>query len=78
MELSYLKLIFLRFGINNIQRYTDIQRQSKTSVQPGIGIGINYKGFSLNYAFTDLGDASIAPYSNVFSLNVNINKKSKQ
>ena len=78
MELSYLKMIFLRFGINNIQRYTDIQRQSKTSVQPGIGIGINYKGFSLNYAFTDLGDASIAPYSNVFSLNVNINKKSKQ
>ena len=77
LELSYIKMIFLRFGVNNIQQYTNIQQQRKTSIQPNLGLGIRYKGIELSYAFTDLGDASIAPYSNVFSLNFNINKKIK-
>ena len=77
IELSYIKMIFLRFGLNNIQQFTDIQKKKVTSVQPNLGIGIHYKGIALSYAYTNLGNASIAPFSNVFSLNININKKIK-
>jgi hypothetical protein len=40
-----------------------------------IGIGINIKDkLIIDYALTDLGNQSIALYSNIFSLKFNINK----
>ena len=40
-----------------------------------MGVGIKYKAIALNYAFTNMGNVSIAPYSHVFSLNLDLNKK---
>lgn len=73
-EAGYQNLFFLRFGLNNIQKYTDIDNKPLTTVQPNMGAGIKYKIFTLDYAFTNIGNASIAPYSHVFSLIIDINR----
>ena len=45
------------------------------TIQPNLGIGINIKGVEIEYALTDIGDVSIAEYSNIFSLKFNLNPK---
>ena len=42
--------------------------------QPNVGLGVGFKSFSLDYAFTDMGDQSVALYSHVISLRLHINK----
>jgi hypothetical protein len=39
---------------------------------------VKYKIFTLDYALTDIGDRSVALYSNIFSLKIDINKKKPQ
>ena len=51
-----------------------IEDKKSLNVQPNIGIGLNFKSFYLDYAFTDIGDASIALYSHVISLKIKLNK----
>ena len=76
LELGYNNLIFLRGGIGNIQEERDQNDVLKKSFQPNFGVGINIKNIiTIDYALTDIGDNSIALYSNVFSLKFNINKK---
>ena len=76
VEIGFKNMIFLRGGVGNIQKETDNNTGKKiTTFQPNIGIGINIKNkISLEYALTDIGDNSIALYSNIFSLRININK----
>ena len=74
LEVGYMGFVFLRGGIGNIQKTTDVQAREITIFQPNIGIGIHYKVFSLDYAFTDIGDQSVALYSHIFSLKIDINK----
>ncbi|HEY1039114.1 MAG TPA: PorV/PorQ family protein, partial [Bacteroidia bacterium] len=57
-EAGYQELFFLRFGFNNIQKYTDIDGKYITTFQPNMGAGIKYKIFTLDYAFTNIGSAS--------------------
>lgn len=76
-ELGYLDLVYLRGGIGNIQQSTDVIGRYITTWQPNIGVGIKLKGLALDYALTDIGDRSVALYSNVFSLRLDINKKAK-
>ena len=78
LELNFKNLIFLRSGIGNIQKSTGLIGKTVTTVQPNIGLGIQIKGLSIDYALTDIGDASVALYSNVFSLRVNLNPKSRK
>jgi hypothetical protein len=68
VELDYNKVIFLRLGMGNIQIIPDIDKNKSFDFQPTLGVGIKLKKFLLDYALTDLGDQSIALYSNVFSL----------
>ncbi|MFL5765340.1 MAG: PorV/PorQ family protein [Bacteroidia bacterium] len=77
LEASYMNLIFLRAGIGNYQTYTDAVGKKVNTFQPNIGVGVKIKQVYIDYAFTDLGDNSIALYSNVFSIKVDINKKVK-
>jgi hypothetical protein len=74
-ELGYKGLIFLRLGIGNIQNSTDVTGAAITTFQPDFGVGIKIKSFALDYALTNIGDASVALYSNVFSLKFDINRK---
>lgn len=74
LEISYSNFVFLRGGIGNIQKTTDVKGKSITIFQPNVGVGIQYKIFAIDYAFTDIGDQSVALYSHVFSLRIDINK----
>ena len=75
LEASYMNLVFLRAGIGNYQAYMDAVGQKISTFQPNIGVGIRIKSVTIDYALTDIGDQSVALYSNVFSIKVDINKK---
>jgi|SRR5690554_390773 len=74
-EANYDNLIYLRAGVGNVQVTTDIDGNRLTTFQPTFGVGVKLKYVSIDYAFTDIGDQSIALYSNVFSLRLDLNKK---
>lgn len=74
-EFNIKNIVFLRSGIGNIQKTPDLTGKMIHTIQPNIGIGLQLKGISLAYALTDIGDASVALYSNVFSLKFNLNPK---
>lgn len=74
-EANYKKIIYLRFGLNNVQDETTIEGEKRKTFQPNIGVGVQFKKVALDYALTDVGDQSIAGYSNVFSLRIGINKR---
>lgn len=68
-ELSFQKMIFVRAGINRFQNITDIESlKRKVSFQPSAGIGIRYKGITLDYAITNTGIGGSNFFSNFFSL----------
>lgn len=77
LEASYMNIIFLRAGIGNYQTYTDAVGKKINTMQPNIGVGVKIKSVYIDYALTDIGDKSVALYSNVFSIKVDINKKPK-
>jgi len=74
LELFYSDFIFVRFGVTNIQDYTDDDGKAIWSWQPNVGVGVRIKGFYIDYALTDIGDQSVALFSNVFSLRVDLHK----
>jgi len=63
----------VRGGISNVQYVNQTDDSQKLNIQPNIGIGLNIKNFSLDYAFTDIGDASVSLYSHVISLRIKLN-----
>lgn len=77
LEFSYLNTVFIRGGVGNIQKSSDEKGKTFTTYQPNFGVGIKLKGFTIDYALTDIGDQSVALYSNVFSLKIDLNQKRK-
>lgn len=76
IELCYLRIIYIRAGMNNIQQATNVNGKLQWIVSPSIGVGIKYKIFQLDYALTNFGGGSsggIGLYSNIFSLKIDIN-----
>jgi hypothetical protein len=69
-EFSYTDLVFLRAGVGNFQNELQIDNSENLTFQPSLGLGFKYNGIQLDYAFTDIGDQSVALYSNVFSLKI--------
>ena len=67
-EFGYVDMVFLRGGVDNFQNELQIDNSESLSFQPSIGVGFKYRGIQVDYAFTDIGDQSVALYSNVFSL----------
>ena len=57
------------------QFITQLNGKETMTLQPNIGIGIKFKGIAIDYALTDIGDASVALYSNIFSLRFDLNPK---
>ena len=74
-EADYKKIIFLRTGMNNIQKNTDFSGAQKFALQPNLGVGIKIKNFSIDYALTDIGNQSDGLYSNVFSIRLDFDNK---
>ncbi|WP_449421230.1 putative type IX sorting system protein PorV2 [Pseudotamlana haliotis] len=67
-EFGYIDMVYLRGGMGNFQNELQIDHSEQLTFQPTFGVGFNYKGIQVDYAFTDIGDQSVALYSNVFSL----------
>lgn len=72
LQLNYMNLVFVRTGVGNFQNELQIDGGENISYQPNVGIGFHYKGISIDYALTDIGDQSAALYSNVFSLRLDL------
>ena len=68
VEVSYINLLFVRAGVNNLQRVTEFDDKTTIIIQPNLGLGIYFKGISLDYALTNVGGVGFARYSNIFSL----------
>lgn len=75
VELGYKGFAFIRTGVGNFSRTLNFDGNRVFSWQPNLGIGFKYKGISLDYALTDIGDQSAALYSNIFSLKYRLDKK---
>lgn len=72
LEASYLKIVFLRAGVNNVQRYLNELNSQEWGFQPNMGIGVKIKSLSIDYALTNIGETSQALSSHVFSLRLDI------
>jgi len=72
LEYSFVNLVFVRAGVGNFQNIQQLDGNSSTTFQPNIGVGFKYRGISVDYALTDIGDSSEALYSNVFSVNIDL------
>ena len=75
LELGYANIVYVRTGISNMQYVTNTAGDKQLSIQPNIGIGLKIKSLSLDYALTDIGDNSVALYSNIFSLKFDLFKR---
>jgi hypothetical protein len=73
VELGYGEWVAVRFGMGNMQWIKNFDQTESLTFQPNIGIGVGFKGIAIDYAFTDIGDASVALYSHVFSLRFKLN-----
>lgn len=72
LQFDYLKMAYLRVGLNNFQNFTDFDGGKTTSMEPNFGVGFRYKGIQIDYALANIGAASGTLYSNVFSVKVDI------
>ncbi len=71
-ELGYVDLVYLRGGFGNFQNEIQFDNSKILTFQPNFGIGFKYNGIAIDYAITDIGDQSVALYSNVFSLKIDL------
>jgi hypothetical protein len=74
IEADYLKVVFIRAGVGNVQQLTkDFSNEKYFMVQPNFGIGVKVFMLHIDYALTTLvGLSSESIYSNVVSLKVNL------
>ena len=70
LELGYTDSVFLRLGIGNCQNEIGFDNSTNLTFQPNFGLGFKFNNLEIDYAFTDIGDQSVALYSNIFSLKI--------
>jgi hypothetical protein len=73
IEVGFKNYFAIRSGISHLQYVKNFDDSQKLNIQPSIGVGLNIRNFHLDYAFTDIGDASVALYSHVISLRIKLN-----
>lgn len=78
MEFGYKNIVAIRAGIGNFQQELDFDGKKNTTLQINLGLGVCIKNVvTIDYAFTDIGDISIAQYSHIISLKLAIDKFKK-
>jgi hypothetical protein len=70
LELGYTDSVFLRLGVGNFQNEIGFDNSTNLTFQPNFGLGFKFNNLEIDYAFTDIGDQSVALYSNIFSLKI--------
>ena len=80
LELGYKEVIWLRGGLGQFQQVKELnaERSKRYIMQPTAGVGVRLGTFKVDYALTDVGDVSDAPYSHVISLTLNFKNKNEQ
>lgn len=78
LEIGYKKIVRIRGGVNSFQYINDFKGAKQLTAQPNIGVGLTIKNFQLDYAFTHIGDASIALYSHLVSLRLQLTNPIKK
>ncbi|NLR94209.1 putative type IX sorting system protein PorV2 [Flammeovirga agarivorans] len=79
VEFHYKKMIFLRGGISQLQYIKDFDGSESLEFLPSFGAGFAFKGFTVDYALTNIGDVSSASlYSHIFSLKVDFGRSIKR
>lgn len=78
IEIGYGKWVALRAGFGNMQWIKNTDLTESLTFQPNVGIGVGFKSIRIDYAFTDLGDASVALYSHIFSLRFGLSDPKKE
>ena len=68
IQLDYNERVYLRGGVNTIQKEIDLTGTEFWSVNPNIGIGVKLGTLRLDYAFTNVGEQSNNTYSHIVSL----------
>jgi hypothetical protein len=75
VEVGFRRLAALRLGVSNYQQIPDFDDKIRHSIQLNFGLGFGIKDFLfVDYAFTDMGNLSIALYSHVFTVKVALDK----
>ena len=68
MELDYKNIVYIRTGVNNIQKIKNFDDSEYWGFQPNFGIGIRIKKFYIDYAQTDLNDQTEGLNSRIISV----------
>ncbi len=68
LEFDYNEIIYLRAGVSNFQKETNIENIENWNVQPSLGIGLGFQAIRVDYAFTDISNTDQKNYSHVVSL----------
>lgn len=74
MFVGFKSLVKVRAGLSGIQQFTKMDDTKYWGIQPNIGMGLSFKGFSLDYAFTRLGASEAAYYTHIFSVRLKLDK----
>ena len=74
LAFGFKKYATLRMGVNNFQYVKNFDDSRTLNFQPTVGVGVQIKNFAVDYAFTDIGDVSVALYSHVISLRLSLNE----
>ena len=69
-EADYENMVFIRGGVNNLQKETYFDETQSFNWQPNIGVGFKYHGIQVDYALTNIASIGSALYSNIFSVKV--------
>jgi hypothetical protein len=67
VELDYLQIAFLRFGVNQFQEVPNFDNTTRWIMRPALGLGAKIGAVQIDYAFSDSG-AEDNTYSHVVSL----------
>ena len=68
LEIGWRNIVAIRTGVNNFQYVKNFDDSETMVFQPNIGVGVTFKGITLDYAFTNIGNQSEALFSHVISL----------
>jgi len=75
VELNYDQFLFVRGGLNNMQKATNALGNERFFVQPNLGVGVKVADLTIDYALTRFGDFNDGVFSHVFSLMFDVRSK---
>ena len=73
LEAHYARTVFLRLGLNNVQRFGQIDGSQIWTMQPNFGVGLRFKRFQVDYALANLSGSAGVLVSHLVSAKIDLN-----